>query len=349
MLGSQIESEIIRLRECAKDNLHKGLNNTIYSDKAESILSDYLEFLKIGIAFGLINLENINMYTIKEVIFNEKGNAYASWCIGTLIIQPRFFLERNREEQRNVLFHELIHSLMESLIVTNDYAANFSNFCAKMGDYLNQDEINFIFEKYKGIIELSNYYTNKPSNLACEVNAFINESTTQNLAEILTSRSLGKTRERYKKFDSKILTDDTILQSNFATYPEYQQVFNSFLRTINGLGIIESDEELFLEYFKMLESGTIWQQIIGTYFEKNKLPDLFEFLMTLSVFKMVKESSMGINVVYNGDKNKLTQLVNSMFIKMNQLRNNDELKNYPFVEFPKPEPESIKFSFGPKR
>lgn len=347
MSNSQIESEIIRFRECAKDNLHKGLNNTIYSDKAESILSDYLEFLKIGIVFGLITLENINMYTIKEVVFNEKGNAYASWCLGTLTIQPRFFLERNREEQRNVLFHELIHSLMEGLIVINDYATNFSNFCAKIGDYLNQDEINFIFEKYKGIIELSNYYINKPSNLACEVKNFINESTTQNLAEILTAKSLGKTREKYKKFDSKIFTDDIMLQSNFATYPEYQQVFNSFLRTINGLGTIENDEELFLEYFKMLQSGSIWQQIIGTYFEKNKIPDLFEFLMTLSVLKKAKESSMGIKVVYNGDKNKLTQLVNSMFIKMNQLRNIDEPQNYPFVEFPKP--ESIRISFGSKR
>lgn len=347
MLNTQIENEIIRLRECAKDNLHKGLNNTIYSDKADSILSDYLEFLKIGISFGLVNLENINMYVIKKVTFNEKGNAYALWCQGTLTIYPRFFLERNREEQRNVLFHELIHSLMEGLIVINDYVANFSNFCAKIRDYLNQDEINFIFEKYKGIIELSNYYINKPSNLACEVKIFINESTTQNLAEILTAKSLGKTREKYKKFDSKILTDDTMLQSNFVTYPEYQQVFNSFFRTINGLGTIESDEKLFLTYFKMLKSGTIWQQIIGTYFEKNKLPDLFEFLMTLSVLKMVKESSMGINVVYNGDKNKLTQLVNSMLIKMNQLRNTDELKNYPFVEFPNPEP--IKISFGSKR
>lgn len=56
---------------------------------------------------------------------------------------------------------------------------------------------------------------------------------------------------------------------------------------------------------------------------------------------------MGINVVYDGDKNKLTQLVNSMCIKMNQLRNTDKLKNYPFIEFPKP--ESIKRSFGSKR
>lgn len=341
MSNLQIESEIIRLREIAKDNLQKGLNNTIYFDKIESILSDYLEFLKVGVAYGLINLENINIYNIKEVVFLEKGNAYARWNSGKLILEPRFFLERNREEQRNVLFHELIHSLMEGLIKINDYSRNFLYFCDKIGEYLTQDEINFIFEKYKGIIELKN--TCKPSDLACEAVVFINEATTQNLAEILANKSLGKTPEKYKKFDSKILTDDTILQSNFVTYPEYQQVFNYFLRTINGLGNIESDEKLFLEYFKMLKSGTIWQQIIGTYSEGNNLFYLFEFLITLCVFKQVKESSMGINVVYTGDKNKLTQLVNQMCIKMNQLRNKDELKNYPFVKFPTPAPKTAIF------
>lgn len=331
MFNELMENKIIELRNNAKEKLQIALNDTTYLNKKEEILSDYMEFLKIGIVSNLINEKNIDIYSIEKIVYNEKGNAYASWRNKELTLQPRFFLERNREEQRNVIFHELIHALMDELILSNNNANNFINFCFNIDDYLTKEELDIILLKFKDIIELNN--NNLSRDLACEINWFINESTTQNLAEILTAKSFNKTREEYAKFESKILTDSSILKSNFATYPEFQQVFNYFLRTINGLGTIENDEELFLEYFKLLQSGTIWQQIIGTYFEKNKIPDLFEFFMTMSVLKRVKDSSMGINVNYNGDKEKLTQLINSLCIKMNELRNNDELKEYPYVEF----------------
>lgn len=353
MSEEQIENKVIELIKTAEENLRKGLNNTKYYDKIEEILSYYIEFLKTGIAFGIINNDNINIYTITEVVYNEKSNAYARWSrferYGTLTLAPRFFLERNSEEQKNIIFHELIHSLMVNLIKESCFFHNFSNFCVKIKDYLTQKDIDSILEKFKGIIELSNHYIDKPGNLVSEIGGFINEATTQNLAEILVAKSLNKPRNEYKKFESKILTDESILVSNFATYPEYQYVFNSFLRTINGLGTIENDEILFLEYFKMLQNETIWQQIIGAYFEKEKNFELFEFMMTMVVLKKVKEKSMGINVEYTGDKTKFTYLINSLCVKMNQLRNTDEIKNYPYVEFPKPKQEFKNISIGLKR
>ena len=343
----EFQEKIIELRTAAKENLEKGLKDTPYENEVDSILKDYLEFLKVGISFGLINLDNINMYEIKEAKYIENGNAYASWVMGNLTIQPRFFIERNSEERRNVLFHELIHSLMEKLINYNVYADNFTNLCLNMSDYLDQKDIDSILEKFDDIMPLSIYEKKHPSSLASLSKIFINEATTQSLAEILTSISLNKSREGYKKVESKLFTEDTILQSNFATYPEYQQIFLSFLRTINGLGTIENDDKLFLEYFTRLENGTIWQQIVGTYSEKNKMPELFETLMTLTFLKNAKESSMGINVSFSGDKNKMTKLINDLITKLNQSRNLDEPKNYPYVEYAEPEP--IVISIKPRK
>lgn len=327
-----MEDKIMELIESAKEKFNSALLNTEYADKSDSILSHYIAFLKVGIEVGLITENDIELYRINRIIFNEKSNAYAAWNSNTLTLAPRFFIERNEQEQRNVVFHELIHSLMEKLIRNNNFVNNFRNFCYQVNQdrgYLSKEGI----QKYESVIEITNYYKENPFNLICGSITFFNETTTQNLAEILTVRSYNQNRSEYKNFDSKILTDASILKSNFDTYQEYQQPFNCFLRTINGLGKIDNDDELFIEYFKMLWNGTIWQQIIGTYEEKNNLQELFEILSAMSVLLMAKESSMGINVVYSGNKDELTQLINSICVKMNELRDNNEIKQYPFIEY----------------
>ena len=348
-----MEDKVMKLIARAKDNLNIALLNTKYADKSDSILSHYIAFLKVGIEVGLIDEKNIDIYEIKKVVFYEKGNAYASWIGNILTLEPRFFIERNEQEQRNVIFHELIHSLMEKLIYFNEFYDNFKNFC----DRTNQSEgyvTSETIEKYINMFDKTLIQSGKvsewqstPSFLYFSSRIFFNEATTQNLAEILTLRSYGQIRGEYKTFDSKILTDASILQSNFVTYQEYQQPFNYFLRTINGLGKIDNDEELFIEYFKMLWNGTIWQQIIGTYIEKNNLQELFEILSTMTVLLEAKKSSMGINVVYSGNKDELTQLINSICVKMNELRDNNEIKQYPFIEYmPIPSTRRASSSFG---
>ena len=347
-----MEDKVMKLIERAKDNLNSALLNTMYADKSDSILSHYIEFLKTGISVGLINEKNIDVYEIKEVVFNEKGNAYARWSLNTLILEPRFFIERNEQGQRITIFHELIHSLMEKLIVNNEFCSNFKNFCY----HTNQSEgyvTSGTIEKYmnmfdKTLIQLGHisHWQSTPLNLTSLSITFFNEATTHNLAEILTARSYNQKRGEYKNFDSKILTDASILKSNFDTYQEYQQPFNYFLRTINGLGKFDNDEELFIEYFKMLWNGTIWQQIIGTYAEKNNLKELFEILNAMAVLLRAKESSMGINVVYSGNKDELTQLINSICVKMNELRDNNEIKQYPFIEYMPIPTRRASLSFG---
>lgn len=327
-----MEEKIFELIEGAKKTISLGLLDTNYTDKSDPILSHYIAFLKVGIEVGLITESNIELYKIDRVVFNEKSNAYADWCFNILTLAPRFFLERSEQEQRNVIFHELIHSVMDILIKSNKFSQNFKNFCYhtnQVEGYVTSEKI----QKYNSIIELGNYYQNNPFSLIGDSITFFNEVTTQSLAEILTAKSYGQSRGEYKKFDSKILTNESILKSNFATYQEYQQPFHYFLRTVNGLGAIENDDDLFIEYFKLLYNGTIWQQIIGTYTEKNNLQDLFEFLSMLAILLKTKESSMGINVVYGGNKDELTKLINYICVKMNEMRDVSETKQYPFIEY----------------
>ena len=351
MKNNSLDSKVNRLIEIAKEKIECGLRNTEYSNMFKKILIDYIDFLKVGIELGLINNENINLYEINECVYRPDGNAYAAWRCHSLFIDPRFFIEINEDEQKNVIFHELIHSLLDQLL-SSKQCVNFGNFLNKVNDILDKERISEILNNYQGLVS-DNFLDSKLKNIfnlvSLEISRFLNEATTQNLAEILTSKSLKKSRDDYQKFESKIFTTEILLTSNFCTYPEYQQVFNAFLRTINGLGNIDNDEELFSRYFEMLKSGVIWQQIIGTYSEKNKLSELFEFLMTMSILLTAKESSMGIGVEYEGDKNKPTQLINSLYNKMIELRNEDEIINYPYIEYEKPEAKKIKITCSLKR
>ena len=107
-------------------------------------------------------------------------------------------------------------------------------------------------------------------------------------------------------FSSKILTDNNGLLSDFSTYPEYEQIFLDFLRTINGFGQIDNNDELFNKWLVMLSNGSIWNQMICTYKNKDNLPLLFDFLISFGALRIAKEKAMGIGVEYLGDKEKLT-------------------------------------------
>ena len=55
---------------------------------------------------------------------------------------------------------------------------------------------------------------------------------------------------------------------------------------------------------------------------------------------------MGINVVYGGNKDELTKLINYICVKMNEMRDVSETKQYPFIEYMPIPTKRVSLSFG---
>lgn len=83
----------------------------------------------------------------------------------------------------------------------------------------------------------------------------------------------------------------------------------------------------------MLEEGSIANQIIGTYQEKNKEYDLINVFILMGKVKLAHESAMGINKSYEGDKEALTNEVNMMLKYLRENKNLDEFKKYNVKEY----------------
>ena len=110
-----MELKIEEMIIVAKNKISDALKQTEYSSYINEIVEDYAIFIRVCIENGLIKNESeLELFRINDVKYFE-GNAYASWIWHKLTLQKRFFVERTKEERRNVLFHELIHSLMEQL------------------------------------------------------------------------------------------------------------------------------------------------------------------------------------------------------------------------------------------
>lgn len=328
-----MENKILEMIENAKNKISKALIETEYNYYTEEIAKDYGIFLTTAIEYGLVTNESeLDLFKINNVRYFD-GNAYASWGYHNLTIQKRFFVERNEEERRNVLFHELIHSLMENIFsFDNTYFRNFSRFLKSIDDLLTKDQIKNIRDKFPDMFQ-SKYY-DKNYNAVSESFQTFNEVTTQYLTEILTANSYRKNRQQAKQFQSKIFLDNDYFVSDFSTYPEYEQIFLSFLRTINGFGNIQSNDELFCKWFMMLREGTVWNQIISTYKSKGNIELLFEFLITFAALRHAKESSMGLDVVYQSDKELLTRNLIELDCKLKKNRNFDDESVFDYVEYP---------------
>lgn len=298
----EIEEMII----IAKNKISTALEQTEYSSYIGEIVEDYVVFIKICIGKGLIsNVSELELFKIDDVKYFE-GNAYASWISHKLTLQKRFFVERTKEERRNVLFHELIHSLMEKLFnFDNLYYKNFLNYIRRLDEVLSSEQFDKNREKY--IDTFSGKYYEKNSNLVFDAMQTFNEVTTQYLAELLTNYSYGTEKKDNSVFESKIMIHNEHFKSFFVTYPEYEQLFLNFLRTLNGFGSIEDNDELFHKWFDGLRSGYIWDHIIGTYNNEQSKEILVDFLVGFGAVRKAKESSMGINVEYSGDKTLLTK------------------------------------------
>ena len=273
---------------------------------------------------GLINDENqLKLFEIKNVKYFD-GNAYASWTLHDLTLQKRFFIERTREERRNVLFHELIHSLMEQLFnLDNLYYRNFLNYIKRLEQELSQEQFDIIRKQYIDVFK-GKYYE-KNYNLISEAMQTFNEVTTQYLAELLTNYSYGKQKRESSTFDSKIMIQNNHFKSFFVTYPEYEQLFINFLKTLNGFGSIEDSDILFYKWLEGLKNGYIWDHIIGTYNHEQNKELLLRFLGGFAAVRKAKESGMGIDVEYSGNKRLLTE--NLIDLDINLIQNFNYNKN----------------------
>ena len=339
----KIEEMIIR----AKNKISAALEQTEYSSYIGEIVEDYVVFIKVCIEKGLINnVSELELFKIDDVEYFE-GNAYASWLWHKLTLQKRFFVERTKEERRNVLFHELIHSLMEQLFaIDNLYYKNFLNYIKRLDEVLSLEQFDKIREKYIDIF--NGKYYEKNSNLVCDAMQTFNEVTTQYLAELLTNYSYGTKKKNNSVFESKIMIPNEHFKSFFVTYPEYEQLFLNFLRTLNGFGSIEDNDELFHKWFDGLQSGYIWDHIIGTYNNEQNKEILLDFLVGFGAVRKAKESSMGINVEYSGNKNLLTKNLIGLDCVLTQNINHNKDVRFLHESIPDLPAEHISISFGKK-
>ena len=173
-----MELKIEEMIIVAKNKISDALKQTEYSSYINEIVEDYAIFIRVCIENGLIKNESeLELFRINDVKYFE-GNAYASWIWHKLTLQKRFFVERTKEERRNVLFHELIHSLMEQLFnFDNLYYKNFLNYIKRMDENLSSEQFDKIRKKYIDIF--NGKYYEKNSNLVCEAMQTFNEVTTQ--------------------------------------------------------------------------------------------------------------------------------------------------------------------------
>lgn len=319
-----IENIILDMVQDFEIKVQEALQKTKYSDEIRPIVDSYKNYLINGVKNSFITRTNINEFKLAEFSFLE-GRAYASIAVDSLRIYPRFFIELKDDQQHknNVLYHELSHM-------------HFSPLCQKVPDNL----INFGY-----------YLDNKVGNNdfkfrnACgEVRSFWNEFLSQETAERSSEKIDGNKRQKHK-FESKIFTSDINCESNFQTYEDYQELFLSFARTLNGFGKL-NDAQIYDKFKEMLENGTIQNHIIGTYQEQNKELDLMNIFILINKVKKAHEEAMGIGVVYLGDKNALTEEVNAMLEYLQSNKNLEDFKEFPVEDYPNPPTRTIKLSFG---
>ena len=338
-----ISKTINEMVENFYEKTNQALQNTDYSKYTPQIVNDYKTFLVTAINCGLIsNLEDLNLFIVNKVEYSD-GYAYAGWNSRNLSLFKRFFVERTDEERRNVIFHELIHSLINKFLssINNDYRfVNFIHFEENINVLLTNEQIKAIRDKFNDIF--TNPYYNRNENMVFEAMQSFNEFTTQYLAEILCAMSYERKMKAPQYFSSKIFTENHGFVSDFCTYPEYEEIFLNFLRTINGFGNIDNNNELFNKWFSMIKDGSIWNQIICTYKSKGNINILFDFLISYGALRCAKESSMGIGIEYRGDKEKLTRSIQELDEKLKKLRNYDPEIVFDYEEYHQVQREVIR-------
>lgn len=313
MENRNIENEIQTMVQDFEMKVNKAFENTKYSNETEQIIEAYRNYLNQGIKNGFIKPDDLNLYSFSKVIYDPNFNGYADTGF---TISERYFIELKDDNihKNNVIYHEFSH-------------LHFTPLCIK--NLSNLQGFNYYILKKIG-------HTNfkADSDYAIASNAFVlwDEFLTQETAERFSEEIDGNKRREKHKFNSKIFTSDINCESNFQTYEDYQELFLAFARTINGFGYL-NDAEIYDKFKDMLEEGTIANQIIGTYQEKNKEIDLINIFILMGKVKLAHENAMGINKSYSGDKEALTNEVNMMLKYLRENKNLDEFKKYNIKEY----------------
>ena len=329
MENDSIEDKISSMVKDFESKVITTFENTEYSNECQQITDAYKNYLLCGIRNGFINSGNLDEFIVGEIIFGH-ANSYAEATVilgmlPDLTINERFFLELkgNKKHKNNVIYHELSH-----MHITLLCRKNFVNL-ANWGRYLDQKM----------------GHTNSEFSSQCDkIITFFNEFLTQETAERFSTEIDGSERKKHK-FESKIFTADLECESDFQTYEDYQELFLSFARTLNGFGNLE-DAKIYENFKKMVEEGTISNHIIGTYQEQNRELELMNIFALLNNVKKAHASAMGIDVFYSGDKDALTAEVNNMLEYLQSIKNMDDFKKYHVEEYPSQPNRVVKLSFG---
>lgn len=231
-----------KMVEDFKNALLQGLTNTDYFSFVKEIVDDYEYFMKICISMGFIKCENeLNLLKISKVKCSD-GKTYAKLANEILFLQQKFFTEKDYEERRNIIFHELFFSLLETDFSFNNLHVQY------FINYLNNN--NF-----------------KNNDVIYEALEILKICTAQYLSQIVISLAYRKNRKKISSFSSNIFFNNRYFLTNFIIYPEYEQLFLHFLKTLYN---IESDDELFENWFNMLQNGEVWYHIANIYSKENE-------------------------------------------------------------------------------
>lgn len=313
MENRNIKNEIQTMVQDFEEKVNKAFENTKYSNETNQIIEAYRNYLNQGIKNGFIKPDELNLYRFSTVIYDPEFSGYANTGF---TISERYFLELKDDNihKNNVIYHEFTH-------------LHFTPQCNK--NLTNLNGFNYYILKKIGH---TNFKAGSDYDIASNAVVLMNEFLTQETAERFSEEIDGNKRREKHKFNSKIFTPDINCESNFQTYQDYQELFLAFARTINGFGNLK-DAEIYDKFKDMLEEGTIANQIIGTYQEKNKECDLINVFILMGKVKLAHESAMGINKSYSGDKEALTNEVNMMLKYLRENKNLDEFKKYSVKEY----------------
>lgn len=325
MENKNIADQIQTMIQDFKTKINNAFKETKYSNETDQIISAYKKYLIYGMKIGFLNSNNIRLFNINSVTFDPKTNSYAmmstSQSINDLSISERFFeeLKNNNRHRDNVIYHELSHIIFTTLC--REKLSNLRLYIL----YLEQQKgWKYTFDFNSNYVKACNGFT-----------MLFDEVLTQETSERFSEGIEGYQRKEKSKFKSKIYTPDIDCESNFQTYEDYQELFLSFARTLNGFGNL-NDAEIYDKFKDMLEKGTIANHIIGTYQEKHLESELTNIFLIMEKVVEAHIAAMGINVVYTGDKEALTNEVNELLAFLRQNKNVDKFKEYTVEDYPPP-------------
>ena len=267
-------------------------NNPNIKDQLPELIYDVNEFFFQGIVTGLFDEKNLERILdslndpengLKAIDFlpPELSGVYGRNNGTTIEINSDFETHLNspdltaKEIRRLYLFHEMGHKILhirDNGRVINDYISTLKPVLEEKGMVdPNLDKTNFIDEGF----------------------AMIEECLTQELAEILTYKSVKKERPKYQqRIDSKLQCE---FSSNLDYYGIFQMPTIELGRTIRGCSSDGTNDRILFNMIKKALDTDFDLELISEYYKGSKdlYFDLANVLKAMGFLKVKKYSTFG--------------------------------------------------------